>query len=199
MFDGPWESCMLVRGLNPSECASWVQAWGAIAAIFASAAIVLWVQRREAARERAARTQEEVRLLRIVGQFVFDVRAKLRDIDEHPMPHLHRKWTAIEAPVASLRALAFDRSPAESAAFSVSVALLSYQFMRDAYDALGTKLGTGEQIDAIEKSRAHTRDGFFRAEEAIEAALVARGSQLPRIEIDFGNGVLIRTLEPDPV
>lgn len=41
MFDGPWETCMLVRGLTPSECASWVQAWGSIFAIIAAVLVVL--------------------------------------------------------------------------------------------------------------------------------------------------------------
>lgn len=40
MFDGPWETCMLVRGLNPSECASWVQAWGSISAIVVTVLVV---------------------------------------------------------------------------------------------------------------------------------------------------------------
>ncbi|WP_218511977.1 hypothetical protein [Variovorax sp. dw_308] len=200
MFDGPWESCMLVRGLNPSECASWVQAWGAIAAIIASAAVVLLVQRHEAQRERAVKNAEEVRILKIVGQFVFDVRAKLRDIEEHPLPHLHRTWTAVEAPVASLDAVPFDRYPAENAAFAVAVAMLSYGFMREAYATLDEgEMGTSEQIIHIEASRHHALGGFFRAEQEIEAALVARGSRLPRMQINFEHGVSVRTLEADPV
>jgi hypothetical protein len=54
MFDGPWETCLLVRGLNPSECATWVQAWGTVGAILATA----WgvhcahaLQRRQKARD----------------------------------------------------------------------------------------------------------------------------------------------------
>lgn len=189
---------MLVRGLNPSECASWVQAWGTIGAIIASAAVVLIVQRHEARRTRAAKNEEEVRVLKITGQFVFDVRAKLRHLEGQELPHLHRNWTAIESPVAALRAIPFDRYPAENAAFAVAVAMLRYQFMRDTYTKLQDKSGTMQQITATDKSRRHTLDGFFRAEEEIEAALVARGSKLPRMELDFDDGVLIRTLEPDP-
>lgn len=43
LFDGPWQTCILVRGLTPSECASWVQAWGTIAAI-AAAGFGVWYQ-----------------------------------------------------------------------------------------------------------------------------------------------------------
>lgn len=199
MFDGPWESCMFVRGLNPSECASWVQAWGAIGAIFASAALALVIQRREATRERAAKHEEDVRLLKIIGQFVFDVRAKLRDIDEHDIPYLHHNWTAIDETMQSLRAIPFDKYPAEQPAFAVATSLTSYRFLRDARDKLGLSAGSTQQANHIDKSRQHARDGFFRAEQEIEAALVLRGSSLPKMQIDFENGVSIRTLEPDPI
>lgn len=57
MFNGPWESCMLVRGLSPSECASWVQAWGSIAAILIAVAVAWWqwfsAKLKEAMREKA--------------------------------------------------------------------------------------------------------------------------------------------------
>jgi hypothetical protein len=199
MFDGPWESCMLVRGLNPSECASWVQAWGSVLAIIASAAVAIFVQRLEARRARAATLEQEVRMLKIVGQFVFEVRAKLRDIDEHDIPYLHDNWTAVDAPVACLRATPFDAYPVENAAFAVATALLSYQFMRDARDELGSSGGTAEQAAHIDKSRQHALAGFFRAENEIEAALIKRGSKLPRMQVDFDNGVSIRTLEPNPL
>jgi hypothetical protein len=199
MFDGPWESCVLVRGLNPSECASWVQAWGSVLAIIASAAVAILVQQLEAHRARAAKLEQEIRLLKIIGQFVFEVRAKLRDIDEHDIPYLHRNWTAVDAPVACLRATPFDAYPVENAAFAVATALLSYQFMRDACDKLGLSVGTAEQAAHIDKSRQHALSGFFRAENEIEAALIQRGSKLPRMQIDFDNGVSIRTLEPHPL
>lgn len=199
MFDGPWETCMLVRGLNPSECASWVQAWGAILAIAASAAVVMLVQRIEARRARDAKAEEEARLLKILGQFVFDVRAKLRDIDEHPIPYLHSNWMAIEGPIACIRATPFDRYPVDSIAFAVAAALVSYDFMREAAGKLGTSAGSAAQADGIDRSRQHALACFFRAEQEIEAALVVRGSKLPRIEINFESGTSIRTLEPDPV
>ena len=50
----------------------------------------------------------------------------------------------------------------------------------------------------IEQSSQHALARFFRAEQEIEA-LAARGSKLPRMQIDFEHGVSIRTLEPDPV
>jgi hypothetical protein len=34
-----WETCMLVPGFSRSECASWVQAWGSVAAILAAVAV----------------------------------------------------------------------------------------------------------------------------------------------------------------
>lgn len=199
MFDGPWESCMLVHGLTPSECASWVQAWGSVFAVIAAAIVAIFVQQLEGRRARAAKLDQEVRMLKIIGQFVFEVRAKLRDIDEHDIPYLHQSWTAIDAPVACLRATPFDAYPVENAAFAVATALLSYQFMRDARDKLDSSGGTAEQSAHIDKSRQHALAGFFRAENEIEAALIKRGSKLPRMQIDFENGVSIRTLEPDPL
>ncbi len=201
MFDGPWETCMLVRGLNPSECASWVQAWGTILAIVASVAIVFFVQRSEARRELAGKKAEDIRLLRIVGQFVFDIRAKLRDIEEHDIPYMHRNWTAIDESAACLRNIPFERYPSEKFAFAVATALLSYRFLRDASDKLIEYTLNQSKLQAahIDRSRQHALDGFFRAEEVAEGALMKRGSELARMQIDFGNGVVIRTLEPDPV
>jgi hypothetical protein len=43
-----WQSCMLVPGLNRSECASWVQAWGSIGAIVGA----IWISRLEQRRRR---------------------------------------------------------------------------------------------------------------------------------------------------
>lgn len=39
-----WQTCMLVPGVNADDCASWVQAWGSIAAVL----IAVWVSRRQA-------------------------------------------------------------------------------------------------------------------------------------------------------
>lgn len=61
MFDGPWESCIGVRGLNPSECASWVQAWGTIIAIAAAVAVALW-QRQVAMTEAKNRSRAAARV-----------------------------------------------------------------------------------------------------------------------------------------
>jgi hypothetical protein len=165
----------------------------------ASAAVAILVQQLEARRVRAAEVEHEIRLLKIIGQFVFEVRAKLRDIDQHDIPYLKRNWTALDAPVACLRATPFDAYPVESVAFSVATALLSYQFMRDASEQLGSSVGSADQAAHIDKSRQHALAGFFRAENEIEAALIRRGSKLPRMQIDFETGVSIRTLEPDPL
>lgn len=199
MFDGPWETCMLVRGLNPAECASWVQAWGAILAIASSAAVVLLTQRAEANRAFDLKRRDEIRLLQIVGQFVFDARAKLRDIEDHLLPHMHRNWTSIESPVACIRATPFDRYPSEAAAFAVATALVSYDFLRAASDKLEGTVGTLEQAAHIDRSRLHALAGFYRAEQAIDDALLARNSRLPLMEITFEGGGSIRTLEPDPI
>lgn len=58
MFDGPWDTCMLVRGLNPSECASWVQAWGSIVGIAAASAGVFWQVRKQRQQALEARVEQ---------------------------------------------------------------------------------------------------------------------------------------------
>ncbi len=58
MFDGPWDTCMLVRGLNPSECASWVQAWGSILGIAAASAGVFWQVRKQRQQALEARVEQ---------------------------------------------------------------------------------------------------------------------------------------------
>lgn len=49
-FFFPW-------GLTPSECASWVQAWGTLAALAGSVGLVLWQARRQ---QEAGQRQREV-------------------------------------------------------------------------------------------------------------------------------------------
>lgn len=56
-----WQTCFLVPGLTRSECASWVQAWGSILAIFAAVILALWQQRRLRNDEKTkARARAEV-------------------------------------------------------------------------------------------------------------------------------------------
>lgn len=188
-----WPICM-----TKGEWSGWVQAVGSVIAIMAAAGAVWWqvhTQHRLTSLERIA---EAVRLLTIVGQFVFEVRAKLRLMDEDEFPHLRRDWTSVEAPVASLEAIPFDRYPVEDASFAVASALLSYRFMRDAYKLNDEQIGlTLEQVALINRSREHTLDAFFKAEELVHEALVVRGSALPKIELGFGDGLAVRTLERD--
>ena len=199
MFDGPWESCMLVRGLTPSDCASWVQAWGAVIAILASTAIAILIQRHAARRENAAKLADESRLLRLMGQFVFDARAKLRHVEETQLPHLHRDWAPIDAPIASIRAIPLDKHPAERAAFAIALALQSYEFMREEYAKMGNTDGTRSEVDKVGEARRYAIAVFLSAEQLIEAALADRGSELLKTQIDFPDGISIRTLEPDPI
>lgn len=200
MFDGPWESCMMVRGLNPSECASWVQAWGTVIAIMASAGVAVLVQHHMVRREREIKREEEVRLLRLMGQYVFEVRAKLRHIEAHDIPFLHSNWTAIEGPVASIHAIPLEKHPSERAAFSISIALVAYQFTRDAYAAMKPhSMATPEQAEHINRSLREAVIKFFAAETKIHEALLERASELLKTEVDFQDGILIRTLEADPM
>lgn len=200
MFNGPWESCMLVHGLNPSECASWVQAWGTMIAIAASTAVAIIVQRHSSRRERESKRQEEVRLLRLMGQYVFEVRAKLRHIEAHDIPFLHADWTAIDGPIDSIQAIPLDKHPSERAAFSISIALVAYQFTRNAYAKLKPhSMATEEQAEQINRSLREAVQKFFLAEKMINEALKDRMSELLMTEVDFQDGIVIRTLQPDPV
>jgi len=55
------DTCFLVRGVSDANCASWVQAWGSIAAIGAAIAIAYVQRRSEAASARLiARVRAEV-------------------------------------------------------------------------------------------------------------------------------------------
>lgn len=42
-----WQTCMLVPGISERDCASWVQAWGSIAAILAAVGIAWWQHHKE--------------------------------------------------------------------------------------------------------------------------------------------------------
>lgn len=188
-----WPICM-----TKGEWSGWVQAVGSVIAIMAAASAVWWQVHTQHRLSSLERTAEAVRLLKIVGQFVFEVRAKLRLMDEDDLPQLRRDWASVEAPVAALDAIPFDRYPVEDASFAVASALLSYRFMRDAYKLNEDQIGlTLEQVALINRSREHTLAAFFKAEELVHEALVARGSALPKIELGFGDGLAVRTLERD--
>lgn len=67
MFDGPWETCMLVRGLNVSECASWVQAIAATVAVAAGAYGLYW----QAGQQRRTVRDQEVGKLMVLASGLF--------------------------------------------------------------------------------------------------------------------------------
>lgn len=67
MFDGPWESCMLVRGLSPSECASWVQAWGTVAAIVVTVLVATRSYRKAAKDQRKREMQDRAERNRTIA------------------------------------------------------------------------------------------------------------------------------------
>jgi hypothetical protein len=64
---------MLVRGLNPSECAAWFQAWGSIAAICAATAGIWWQVRSHAAAERTRQTER----VQVIASALFQCRCQL--------------------------------------------------------------------------------------------------------------------------
>lgn len=120
-----WSTCM-----QKSEWSGWAQAIVSTIAVVAAAAGIWWQIKHQSKLQREQVTKGEVLLLKIVGQFVFEVRAKLRMIEEEELPARHGNWTAIESPIESIGAVSFDRYPDERAAFATSKALLSYRFMR---------------------------------------------------------------------
>lgn len=189
-----WSTCM-----QKSEWSGWAQAIVSTIAVVAAAAGIWWQIKHQSKLQREQATKGEVLLLKIVGQFVFEVRAKLRMIEEEDLPARHGNWTAIESPIESIEAVSFDRYPDERAAFATSKALLSYRFMRAAYAKRGSALGTADQSADIDESRRYAVSQFLLSEQAIEAALVARASKLPLMRIGFEDGSAMRTLEADPV
>jgi len=189
-----WSTCM-----QKAEWSGWAQAIVSTIAVAGAAAGIWWQVRHQAKLQREQMTKAEVLLLKIVGQFVFEARAKLRMIDEEDMPARHGSWTAIDSPIESIEAVSFDRYPDERAAFATSKALLSYRFMRASYEKVGTSIGTLDQSAHIDESRRYAVSQFLLAEQAIEAALVARASKLPLMQIGFEDGSAMRTLEADPV
>lgn len=66
-----WETCMLVPGINKSNCSGWVQAWGSIIGLAVAVGVPLWLRwgdtRHRAETERAAATIVGSNLLLMVG------------------------------------------------------------------------------------------------------------------------------------
>lgn len=67
-------SCVFVSGLSSAECASWVQAWGSVLAIFAAALLVYVQHRQEISRERNHALDETRRLLSLLSSIADDAK-----------------------------------------------------------------------------------------------------------------------------
>ena len=72
---------MLVRGLNPSECASWVQAWGSISAILAAVGVAWWQFYSSRNVARRARQEKALVMIDAIGAFLGIYADELRSID----------------------------------------------------------------------------------------------------------------------
>ena len=60
-----YESCFFFFDLKTDECASWVQAWGTIAAVIATG-FFTWLQHRfDLERDRVAEREKSVRLIKL--------------------------------------------------------------------------------------------------------------------------------------
>ncbi|MDR6886091.1 MULTISPECIES: hypothetical protein [Variovorax] len=104
MFDGPWQTCMLVRGLNPSECASWVQAWGTILAIVAAGSFTWWQLRTQRLSTLKARRERLGALIETVSTLYDSLAREVIGVE----PFLKR------LPEAKMLRTRFAQSPAFS-------------------------------------------------------------------------------------
>ncbi|MDN8617812.1 hypothetical protein [Variovorax ginsengisoli] len=163
LFDGPWETCMLVRGLNPSECASWVQAWGTILAISA-AVLIAFVQHRQNLRQRRQIAADE-RARTLAAPLAVAQRAErlLRD--------LHRRVRAVNGAYGEWGAPAGMKEQAmklHAVFVSLPLHLLpTYELILVAYEIAYCIADGAERLDAmaVEKERlgavSASSDGSF--------------------------------------
>jgi hypothetical protein len=95
MIDSVWQTCMLVPDLSRSECASWVQAWGSIAAIAGAFAVAYFQghqqrvadsrRRRAELRDRFVAAAEVVRNLQL---FADTLKQRLEASDGASLPEV---------------------------------------------------------------------------------------------------------------
>ncbi len=79
------QTCMLIDiGLTRSECASWVQAWGSIGAIFMAAWAVHWAHTKQVAQREQEQRVEHTRFLETLFQLLGGARQiadKIEDLE----------------------------------------------------------------------------------------------------------------------
>lgn len=74
-----YESCVFFFDLKVSDCASWVQAWGSIAAIVAAAWFTWWQHRLELKRASDAERELTRRRIGVIAQAASDAEGVLAD------------------------------------------------------------------------------------------------------------------------
>jgi hypothetical protein len=73
-----YESCFFLFDLSTGECASWVQAWGSILAIFAAAGFTWWQHRLDLKRARDAENEANKRRVEVLIHVAEEVHEMLR-------------------------------------------------------------------------------------------------------------------------
>lgn len=99
-----WQSCVFVPGLTSEECASWVQAWGTIAAIAAAVGIAWWQRRQDRkATAASARAKAEIAATSVLLK-VHPILGSLQHV-EGELRTFHRAPASIYDPAGPTRLL----------------------------------------------------------------------------------------------
>jgi hypothetical protein len=120
------DTCFLVPGLTKAECASWVQAWGSIAAIVAATGVVLLQHVLERRRTAEAQRESDKRLLRLAHsvareaqQIAFHIGAFRSDSSNNETAQQRHGFREdLELSLQSIRAILFMQLPTPSAVSS---------------------------------------------------------------------------------
>ena len=188
MFDGPWESCLAVRGLNPSECASWVQAWGTIGAIGA-AFVVLWFQSGNQRRAELKKVRDEdVRRLNILYGAVFHMRDKLTKISERDMGLYYADWATVDQASRLLQSVPLMDIPDWTVSLSMAHAADCYGALDQFTPYVGDRVPPMKWFTEGMALLLRAIESHSDAEAYITKALNMRTAAVPRISMKYEDG-----------
>ncbi|MDR6521808.1 hypothetical protein J2789_004498 [Variovorax paradoxus] len=219
MFDGPWETCVLVRGLSPSECASWVQAWGSLLAV-AGAGLGIWWQVRKQAQQRAddlirieadrekAKVAEEVRRLSAIASVFFQCIVILRRLEIASREQMRKEMSfelqSLERMVDFVASIPVLDVPDLYASYAIAEARSIVTTLR--FGIENATPGGGLMFDTDPAKTPHARrtpyinvaiDNFLNLEQTLRTSLLQRGSDLPVQTATLNEQVLHTTRSKD--
>lgn len=175
----------VLRELNASDWASWVQAVGSLLAVFAAIGLVAWQQQHE----RRSSAREEIRKVQLLWSLAYHCRAIAECLDWTPQ-HPEDRFTipgGISTDVAALRNVRTLEMPDEQVVVAVLTIVEAFDDFNDGIAGRLPAATVGARINAL-------LENLTFAERQLRIALERRNAELPPIRWRI-NGRAVAPLE----